>query len=150
MPRNVRNFWLRGHADGAREISAGPRSRDGGAKFTLYQRAAGDVAESLQIGCYADGSGALETEVSADVAECPALRVTSTRDGGEPCVSVRFVGGFSDSIAEALELAAEANRAAAQRDRRNSADAEATREYLLERAREFERIRARYFARPER
>jgi hypothetical protein len=142
MPRNVRNFWLEGGAEGiASRHAFGPRSRDGGASLTVYQRSAGEVSEALRVRCYADGSGRLETEASADVAEIPALRVTSYRDGG--AARVRFVGGFSDTLAEALACMIDAHAAAATREAERGHAAEA--EQFAARAADAARILAAYF-----
>lgn len=64
MPRNVRNFWIEGRADGrASGFSAGPRSRDGGFFARVYVRAAGGVADAFGIRGYAAGDR-LRVEVS--------------------------------------------------------------------------------------
>ena len=44
MPRNVRNFWLELDVDGRKnKIAAGPASKEGGFRLSIYMRDRGDV-----------------------------------------------------------------------------------------------------------
>lgn len=46
MPRNVRNFYLKGQVDGLKApISTGPPSKDGGFKLEIGMREGGEVSK---------------------------------------------------------------------------------------------------------
>jgi hypothetical protein len=53
MPRNVRNFWLQGRADGRESpLSGGPVRKDGGFFLEISQRNDGRVENILVIEGY--------------------------------------------------------------------------------------------------
>ena len=145
MPRNVRNFWLEGSADGiASRVAKGPRARDGGAHFNLYQRAAGAPTLAFGVRCYADADGTLETEVSSG-ADVPAIVAVSARDGGSFNTRLHFRGGFAETLAEALRCAIDVHSTAATREAERGRAGEA--EAFAARAAECARILAEYFPR---
>lgn len=60
MPRNVRNFWVEGSAEGkATPVGFGPRSKDGGISLTIKQRDNGEVTTALQVVGIARQDGSL-------------------------------------------------------------------------------------------
>jgi hypothetical protein len=63
MPRNVRNFWMTASADGAQQVAAGPRSKDGGMAATFKVRNNGMVVDAIHIACIADADGSLTLSV---------------------------------------------------------------------------------------
>jgi len=64
MPRNVRNWWIKGRADGAaKEVTFGPRLGDGGFQMTIYQRDKGEVTLALELdGEWIDGKLVLKLD----------------------------------------------------------------------------------------
>jgi hypothetical protein len=77
MPRNVRNWWIEGRADGASGVSFGPKAADGGFELTIYQRDRGSVSTAIHI----DGrvvSGRLILAITDDKGE-EIERITSER-----------------------------------------------------------------------
>lgn len=70
MPRNVRNFWLNITIDGKKtDIGAGPRSRSGGFRCQVLQRADGEIhrEELIVEGIPRDGLLELKVWVGGDV-----------------------------------------------------------------------------------
>lgn len=54
----IRNFWLGARIDGREtEVAGGPRSKDGGLVFELFQRDHGQKRKVLTVYCIADGDG---------------------------------------------------------------------------------------------
>lgn len=70
MPRNVRNFWLTVKVDGKKsEVGTGPRSKDGGFRCHVLQRADGQVyhEEIVVEGIIRDGLLELKVWDGGDV-----------------------------------------------------------------------------------
>lgn len=70
MPRNTRNFWIELSIDGKKtKVAAGPRSRSGGFRCRVLQRADGEIHhEDVTVeGIVRDGLLELKVWVSGDV-----------------------------------------------------------------------------------
>ena len=62
----LRNFWAVVKVDGKQEeLASGPRSKEGGLTFKLYQRKDGEKVNPVKIRCWADGEK-LHTVVEVD------------------------------------------------------------------------------------
>jgi hypothetical protein len=60
----LRNFWLEGKIDGrSTNVSGGPKRKDGGMSFTLYQKDRGDSTVALEVICRHNHDGSLTTSV---------------------------------------------------------------------------------------
>ena len=70
MPRNVRNWWIELSVDGKKTaVATGPRSRGGGFRCKVLQRADGAIHhEDITVeGIHKDGLLELKVWVSGDV-----------------------------------------------------------------------------------
>ena len=70
MPRNVRNFWIELSVDGKKTaVATGPRSRSGGFRCKVLQRADGAIhhEDIIVEGIHRDGLLELKVWVSGDV-----------------------------------------------------------------------------------
>jgi len=70
MPRNVRNFWLNINVDGRKaKVGTGPRSRSGGFRCQVLQRADGAIHhDDITVeGIVRDGLLDLKVWVGGDV-----------------------------------------------------------------------------------
>ena len=97
MPRNVRNVWIEGRADGGSKVAFGPRAGDGGARLDVLLRHNGSIsAVSVRLEAYwCDGTITLDAYVDGQEdgvetfhgergsvlvpTERPALRVVTKR-----------------------------------------------------------------------
>ena len=55
VPKDVRNFWIKGEVDGHKTISGGPQNKAGGLSVDLYQRSAGSVSFVAHVDCMCNG-----------------------------------------------------------------------------------------------
>lgn len=70
MPRNVRNFWVTGRADGRdNPVTFGPVGRGDGIEIRVQQRHDGDVTDALRIKGYVDSDGNCHLVVFDDKGE---------------------------------------------------------------------------------
>ena len=77
MPRNVRNWWAWGRADGsARAYEFGPQAREGGISIDLKARDRGEVVDSFRIEGLARGDGTLTLTVYGPDGDAVARHVT--------------------------------------------------------------------------
>jgi hypothetical protein len=78
-PRNVRNWWITGRADGQKSsVGFGPAAGDGGFDLVIYQRNRGEAEEAVEIlGRWIDGT--LRLTVRAANKPSPVLVVESQR-----------------------------------------------------------------------
>ena len=81
MPRNVRNWWVEGRADGGssiggRSISFGPQSSGGGINIKILARDHGDIVDSFHLQGYAFPDGSLRLTVFGPDGEVVAVHET--------------------------------------------------------------------------
>lgn len=61
----VRNFYVTADIDGrATKLKGGPASKDGGMSVTLYQRSEGGIVEAVELHCFVNKDGKLQTNVT--------------------------------------------------------------------------------------
>lgn len=61
----VRNFYVTANIDGrTTKLKGGPASKDGGMTVTLYQRNEGDIVETVELHCFVNSYGSLQTTIT--------------------------------------------------------------------------------------
>ena len=69
MPRNVRNFWVEGRADGDRnDVSFGPRASTGGFRLTVKMRDDGGIVNALDLEGIVSADGTITLHVQPNAA----------------------------------------------------------------------------------
>jgi hypothetical protein len=61
----VRNFYVAADIDGrTTKLQGGPASKDGGMTVTLYQRRDGNIVEAVELHCFVNSDGNLQTTIT--------------------------------------------------------------------------------------
>lgn len=61
----VRNFYVTADIDGrTTKLKGGPASKDGGMTVTLYQRSEGGIVEAVELHCFVNKDGNLQTTIT--------------------------------------------------------------------------------------
>jgi len=86
MPRNIRNFWIKGEVDGRQTpIAIGPKNRLGGFKIQICMRANKGIVDPVEIVGEADEDGWLTLTIVGPGGK-EVLRIKTHRDGPQPIV----------------------------------------------------------------
>lgn len=65
MPKNVRNFWIKGKVDGvATSINVGPAAHNGGFELTVLMRHEGNIVTGVEMRGFINADGMIALSVT--------------------------------------------------------------------------------------